>query len=177
MQNSHIRNIHPAKLLVKSINILPKGRVLDIAMGGGRNSVYLARMGYAVEGIDISEEAVNSALALAEKSGVKIKTRITDLEADCRIKKNYYDVIICFNYLQRSLISQIKEGLQTGGIVVYETYTLKQAKFGRPRNPDHLLKPNELLNMFRDFHCHRYFEGILDSRKAVAGIVAEKIRM
>ena len=34
MQNSHIRNTHPAKLLVKSINILPKGRVLDVAMGG-----------------------------------------------------------------------------------------------------------------------------------------------
>ena len=71
---------------------------------------------------------------------------------------------------------QIKEGLRTGGMVVYETYLIDQPQFGKPRNPDYLLKHNELLDIFRGFRCLRYREGIIENRKAVAGIVAEKIK-
>ena len=84
-------------------------------------------------------------------------------------------MIVCFNYLQHSLIPQIKDGLRKGGIIVYETFIVDQAQFGKPKNPDYLLKQNELLNLFRDFHCLRYREGIIENRKAIAGIVAEKI--
>ena len=42
------------------------------------------------------------------------------------------------------------------------------------KNPNHLLKHNELLRMFRDFRCIRYHEGVLEEKKAVAGIIAEK---
>jgi tellurite methyltransferase len=76
--------------------------------------------------------------------------------------------------LQRSLIPQIKDGLKTGGILVYETFIVDQARFGKPRNPDFLLKHNELLDMFRDFRCLRYREGVFENRKALAGIVAQK---
>ena len=83
-------------------------------------------------------------------------------------------MIICFNYLQRSLMPQIKEGVRRGGMVVYETFIVDQARFGRPRNPDHLLGHNELLDMFRDFYCLRYREGIM-GEKAVASIVARRL--
>jgi len=69
----------------------------------------------------------------------------------------------------------MKEALRTGGMIVYETYIVDQAWFGRPRSPDHLLEQNELLQMFREFRCLRYREGIIESRKALAGIVAEKV--
>ena len=52
----------PSTFLVENIDLLPLGRALDVAMGSGRNSIYLARMGFQVEGIDISEEAVQTAL-------------------------------------------------------------------------------------------------------------------
>ena len=92
------------------------------------------------------------------------------------IEKGIYALIICFNYLHRSLIKQIKDGLLYGGMVVYETYITDQARlFGKPRNPDYLLKHNELLNMFRDFRCLRYREGVVGDRRAIAGIVAQKI--
>ena len=71
---------------------------------------------------------------------------------------------------------QIKGGLRSGGMVVYETYLIDQPRFGKPRNPDYLLKHNELLDIFRGFRCLRYCEGIIENRKAVAGIVAEKIK-
>ena len=146
-----------------------------MAMGNGRNAIYLARMGFKVEGVDLSSEAVNNAIGAARKVGVTIKARVTDLEGSYYIEKDAYDVIICFNYLQRSLIPQIKDGLRRGGIVVYETFIVDQAQFGKPKNPDYLLKHNELLNMFHDFRCLRYREGIIKSHQAIASLIAEKI--
>ncbi|MBU1052505.1 MAG: methyltransferase domain-containing protein [Proteobacteria bacterium] len=164
-----------SSFLVENINLLPKGRVLDIAMGEGRNSIYLASLGFKVQGIDISEEAIKIAEKNARQSGVDISTHVVDLEKDTYITEDSYDVIICFNYLQRSLIPKIKAGLCTGGFVVYETFIIDQIQFGKPHNPDFLLKHNELLDMFRDFRCLRYHEGIVENQKAVAGIIAQKI--
>ncbi|MFC1846121.1 class I SAM-dependent methyltransferase [Chloroflexota bacterium] len=172
----HKENGQPSKFLAENIRILPIGRALDIAMGSGHNAVFLAQMGFDVRGIDISAEAVNNALDLAKEFNVVIKAEVVDLESDFTIKKGYYDVIICFNYLQRSLIPQIKDGLRPGGMIVYETFIAEQATlFGKPKNPDFLLKHNELLDMFRDFRCLRYREGIIEDQKAAASILAEKI--
>jgi tellurite methyltransferase len=71
----------PAHFLADNIGLLPRGRALDVAMGSGQNSVYLARMGFQVEGIDISAEALNNALELAQKNGVTINAKVIDLEA------------------------------------------------------------------------------------------------
>lgn len=165
---------NPSQFLVDNLKLLPKGRVLDVAMGNGRNSIYLAEEGFEVEGIDISAEAVNQALKAGVKAGAKIKATVADLEGNYELEQEAFDVIICFNYLQRSLVPKIKQGVSAGGMVVYETYIVDQPRFGRPKNPDYLLRHNELLDMFRDFRCIRYREGIIEDRKAVAGIVAQK---
>jgi tellurite methyltransferase len=165
----------PARFLVENIDLLPKGRVLDIAMGDGRNAIYLASLGFKAEGIDISQENTDKALAAARDINVAIKAHVVDLEKDPYIQRGAYDVIICFRYLQRSLFPYIKNGLKEGGVVVYETYTIDQLQFGKPKNPDFLLRHNELLNLFRDFHCIRYHEGIIYDKKAMAGIIAIKL--
>ena len=151
----------PSKFLANNISLLSKGKVLDVAMGRGRNAIFLAGMGFEVEGVDISQESVDKALETASKSGVEIKGVVADLETSYHIRESAYDVIICFNYLQRSLIEDIKAGLRPAGMIVYETYIIDQARFQRPKNPDYLLKHNELLHMFRDFRCLRYHEGII----------------
>ena len=174
MTDFHENGFEPAQFLVQNVELLPKGRVLDLAMGSGRNSIYLAGLGFTVEGVDMSPEAINSALELALKAGVNIKAKVADLEGNYFVKKDAYEVIICFNYLQRSLIPQIKDGLLRGGMVVYETFLVDQAQFGKPKNPDYLLNHNELLNMFRDFRCLRYHEGIIGGRRAIAGIISQK---
>ena len=167
----------PSAFLVQNMALLPEqGKVLDVAMGTGRNAVYLARRGYEVDGIDISQEAIEAALALAQKEGVPVNVMPADLESGYILPHSVYDVIICFNYLHRPLIPQIKDALKPDGIVVYETFIADQAQFGKPRNPDHLLKHNELLDMFGNFRCLRYHEGIYPGPKAVAGIVAQKIQ-
>ena len=174
MTHQHDRSLEPARFLADNLEILPRGRALDVAMGSGRNAIYLARMGFEVEGIDISSEAVNAAIERARSVGVSMKARVADLEVDYRIEKGAYHIILCFNYLQRSLIPQIKEGLRVGGMVVYETFIVDQARFGKPKNPDYLLKHNELLEIFRDFRCLRYREGLIAEERAVASIIAEK---
>lgn len=165
----------PSLFLMEHAHLLPTGRALDLAMGNGRNAIFLAQIGFNVEGIDISSKAVNTALEAAHGFGINLTGHVVDLEKEPYIQKDGFDVILCFYYLQRSLISNIKEGLRTGGMIVYETYIIDQARFGKPKNPDHLLKHNELLEMFRDFRCLRYREGIIEDQKAIAGIVAEKV--
>jgi tellurite methyltransferase len=171
----HENTFEPAKFLRDNIMLLPKGRAIDVAMGNGRNAVFLAKMGFAVEGVDISPDAVKTALEAARDAGVAIKADVANLEGDYRIKASAYDVIICFRYLQRSLIPQIKEGLRRGGMVVYETFTVEQVRFGKPSNPEYLLKYNELLHLFLDFRCRFYQEGILETGKAMARLIAEKL--
>jgi len=127
--------------------------------------------------VDISPEAVTAARESAQKAGVTIRTQAADLERGYRIARNTYDVIICFNYLQRSLIPQIKDGVRQGGVVVYETFLVDQAQWGKPKNPDFLLRHNELLDLFRGFRCLRYREGIVEDegdRRAIASILARK---
>ncbi len=171
---SHDHDGGPAPFLVENVELLPHGRVLDIAMGSGRNAIYLAGLGFAVEGVDISEEKIRAAEAGAREEGVTVTARVADLEKGYTIAPQAYDVIICFRYLQRSLIPAIKDGLKRGGVVVYETFIVEQAKFGKPSNPDFLLGHNELLHMFSDFRCLRYHEGIMNNQRAVAGIIAQK---
>jgi len=76
-----------------------------------------------------------------------------DLGQEC------YDLVINFNYLQRSLFHQIQRSLRPGGVVIFETYLLGQQAIGHPKNPAYLLGYNELLNAFRDFRVLWYREG------------------
>jgi methyltransferase family protein len=76
------------------VGLLPKGQVLDLAIGEGRNAIFLATQGFDVTGIDISEEGLKKAQALATKHGVRIITIVADLET-YKIPANTFDVIIC----------------------------------------------------------------------------------
>lgn len=173
-EDTHRRQ--PARFLIYNLGLLPRGRALDIAMGYGENAVFLASNGFQVEGVDISGEAVAGALEAARRAGVTIAATVADLGKDYVAPGNTYDVIIVFYYLQRSLIPSLKAALKEGGTIVYETFIIDQARFGRPSNPEHLLQHNELLHLFRDFRCLRYREGLVKEGKAVASIVAQKTR-
>jgi SAM-dependent methyltransferase len=144
-------------------------------MGEGRNAVFLAKNGYAVDGCDISEMAVKKAQELAKENNVTIHAFAADLE-NYQLPKDTYDVIACFYYLQRDLIPQIKGALKSGGMVIYETYTIEnwERGFEGPKNKDYLLKPNELLDLFKDLKIIYYRELVLNNKKAIASLIAKK---
>lgn len=169
---AYIFGKQPISFLVEHLDLLPKGKALDIAMGEGRNGVYLATKGFDVTGLDISEKGLAKARQLAAERGVSIATEVVDLQQH-RLEKNAYDVVLCTYYLQRDLFPQIREALKSGGVAVVETYTLEHRKY-RPRFREaYLLRTNELLEHFRDMTILRY-QFVDDGNAAYASIIARK---
>ena len=166
----------PSRILIQLLSILPKGKALDIACGEGRNGIFLAKNGYEVDSIDISSVALERGGEAARREDLKINFVQTDLE-NYQIPPETYDLIINFNYLQRSLVPAIKRGLKKGGVVVFETYTLEQQAIGHPKNPEFLLKSNELLHLFSDLHIFFYREGIFEEggKKAIASLAGMRV--
>src|SRR5512139_2260664 len=169
----------PNPFLKKHIHLLPKGKVLDIASGEGRNAVFLAQQGFEVYAVDISGKGLKKVQKLAREQGVKIKTLLVDLD-QYQIKRDRYDLIANFYYLKRRLIPRIKKGIKKGGRVIFETYLLEHRTLGTggPKQAKYFLKPNELLRLFKNFRILFYREGIFKEggrKKAVASLIAEKI--
>lgn len=154
------------------------GRALDIATGKGRNALFLAKKGFSVDATDISEVALKEARRQAEQEGLAITFKQADLE-DLELPEAAYDVILNFNFLQRSLIPEMKKALKLGGYIVFETYLIDQRVLGHPRNPAYLLGHNELLELFRDFRILNYREGkFAEGGKEAyrAGLFGQKVR-
>ena len=169
----------PAEFLQEHAAILGTGgAALDIAMGAGQNGVFLAERGYSVTGVDRSSAAAALAQEYAREKGVSIDAVAADM-LDWPFSENYFDVILNFNFLERALAHRIKAGLKKGGLLFFETYTLDQQRFDGPHNPDFLLKPNELLESFRDLFVVFYHERIepdgAGSYRALASMIAKKL--
>lgn len=150
----------PVRFLAENYQYIPfEGTVLDMGMGEGRNAVFLAQKGYRVTGIDISSVAVKKAYMLAEEFGVKFKGVVASLN-DYKIPPASFDAIICFYYVDRSLIEKMKTWLKPGGILIYEAYTVREmrTKKAPEYNPDYYLKEQELLHLFSGMRVLKYEE-------------------
>ena len=156
---------------------LSPGRALDLATGKGRNALFLAERGFQVVAIDISGVALEAARKRAHARSLRISWRQEDLER-LTLPDEEYDLILNFNYLQRSLIPQIKTALKVGGHVIFDTYLVDQQAIGHPKNPAYLLDHNELLQSFREFRVLYYREGKITEKGSVAfraGLLAQKL--
>ncbi len=168
----------PLEFLRNSISLLPRGKALVLAMGEGRNAVFLAEQDFDVEGCDISPVAIRKANKLAAERGVQLKAFEADLEK-YKLGREKYELITCFYYLQRDLIPELKAALRPGGVVIMETYTVENLKIGLhgPRKREYLLEENELLRLFMDIGMKILFyrETVIDGEKAIASIIAERV--
>lgn len=148
----------PSTTLVRLLTLLPRGRVLDVACGEGRNAVFLAGNGFTVDAVDSSPSAIEEGKRIAEEAGAEVNFILADINGYV-ISPDTYDLIINFNFLERRLAPQIIRGLKSGGALLFETFAIEQRKIGRPKNPDYLLGPNELLRLFGVLHIAYYREG------------------
>ena len=167
----------PSQLLTEYLPLLSKGKALDVAMGKGRNAIFLASNGFEVVGLEKDKESIDTCLTEAKKLGVHVDARCIDLENfdSCQIEKSAYDVIICFCYLQRNLIPSMKDALRPGGFLLYETFLIDQhIKTGHPRHREYCLEHNELLRLFIDFRIIHYHEGQDAKGTYKASLVAQK---
>jgi SAM-dependent methyltransferase len=116
----------------------PGGSALDLASGGGRHSQLLLDHGLRVTAVDRDPDQQPDALGLA-----KIKA---DLEAGrpWPLAGQRFDLIVVTNYLYRPILPDILAAVAPGGLLLYETFALGNERFGKPSNPDFLLRPGEL---------------------------------
>ena len=155
----------PARFLVQQLHRLPKGKVLDMAAGSGRHSLFFAAHGYQVEAIDRDAQALAHLSATARKRKLTtVITRITDLEQPAPYEpdlgKETYDVIVVFFYLYRSLFPCLIEALKPGGVLVYETFTIDNYFHHKhPKRWEFCLAHNELLRLTSSLHVLHYDEG------------------
>ena len=168
----YITGKEPSLWLQENAGLIIKGgKALDIAGGEGRNSVFVAGKGFEVTCLDISEKGLQKAQALAQEKNAKITTVLADLDNNS-LKENEYDLVLCFNFLDRSLFSGIRQTLKPGGLLFYETFTVDYLKYSSFKK-EWVLEANELLQAFSDFRILRYQE-VDENPKAFASLVAQK---
>lgn len=168
----------PAPFLVEHIGLLPgRGRALDVAMGTGRNALYLASLGYQVTGVDISPVAVDFCQREAQRRGLAVEAVCADVGA-YPLPQAAFDVVLNFYFLDRPLCPRLAEALRPGGVLVFETFTREQRRYGwGPQQDAFLLRPGELAQLFPNLETLVYREGTVESErgpKAVAGLVARR---
>ncbi|MGE0659750.1 MAG: class I SAM-dependent methyltransferase [Reyranellaceae bacterium] len=133
----------PSPWLARWIGLLPpEGTALDVACGSGRHLRLLRDRGHRATGID------RDVSGLAALDGVEI------VEADLEtgpwpLPGRRFAAVLVSNYLHRPLFPDLRAALEPGGLLVYETFAAGNEKYGRPSNPDFLLRAGELLDMAR----------------------------
>ncbi len=151
--------------------------ILDLASGAGHNGLLLAKMGLPVTFADKSATALSLVEQHLQEAGLSGRVWQLDLEQAGiePLSGQCYSAILVFRYLHRPLFPALMNAVATGGLVVYETFTIENRRFGRPKNSDYLLQPGELASIFQDWEIIHSFEGILQNPdRAVAQIVARK---
>lgn len=124
----------PNGFLVENFNHIPKGRVLSLAEGEGRNAVFLAKQGYSVTAVDTSLVGLNKARKLAEENGVVVEFIHADL-ADYDLGENKWDGIVSIfiplpSSLRKELYKKVIAGLKQNGVFLLEAYTPDQLNHG-----------------------------------------------
>ncbi len=136
----------PSPWIVRwGVAVLPEGRVLDVACGGGRHCEWFAGRGHRVLGVDRDP-------GIARLPGVNagIEVLVADIEGGpWPLGERRFDAVVVTNYLHRPLLRTLVEAVAPGGWLLYETFAAGNERFGKPSNPDFLLRPGELLELVR----------------------------
>lgn len=138
--------------------IARRGEVLDYACGGGRHARWLAARGFRVEAAD------RDGVVLELLAGLpNVQPRVVDLEAGpWPYAGRRFDAVVVTNYLFRPRLAELPRLLGPGGVLIYETFMVGNERFGKPTNPDFLLRPGELLDLVRPgFHVVAFEQGEL----------------
>jgi SAM-dependent methyltransferase len=135
----------PSDWVVRWTPLLPPGaQVLDVACGHGRHVHWLRHAGHQLTAIDRDPALLAPLAALATAV-------LADLEADAwPLPGRQFDAVIVTNYLWRALFPALKAAVAPGGLLIYETFAQAHAALGRPRRPEFLLRPGELIDVLRD---------------------------
>jgi SAM-dependent methyltransferase len=140
----------PSAWVLRWAPLIARGPVLDVACGSGRHARWLAARGLEVVAVDREAQAIG---------GVRF------VQADLEGGKPWpfagerFGAIVVTNYLHRPLFPTLCAALAPGGILIYETFMTGNERFGRPSNPQYLLRPGELLEGFGRLRVRAFEQG------------------
>jgi SAM-dependent methyltransferase len=174
----------PSDWVVRWTPLLPSGaHVLDVACGHGRHVHWLAGAGHRVTAVDGDASLLGPLAGLAT-------TLAADLEAEAwPLPGQRFDAVLVTNYLWRPLFPALKAAVAPGGLLIYETFAQAHAALGRPRRPEFLLRPGELIAVLHeraepdppaalpseDWRVIAFEEGRLPARGGVPERVVQRI--
>ena len=137
--------LDPSPWVLRWARMIPQGEVLDLACGRGRHVRVFTSLGHDVTALDRDAEA------LSGLGGIRgVRTLQADLEGGqpWPLAGRHFAGIVVTNYLHRPLFAHLLAALEDGGVLIYETFMLGNERYGRPSNPEFLLRPGELLDAF-----------------------------
>ena len=151
----------------------PAGRVLDVAAGSGRHTRFFLGRGHPVTAVDRDMSGL-----VDLKDDPALESVEFDLEtgAPWPFAGREFEAVVVTNYLHRPILPGIVAVVAPGGVLLYETFARGQERFGRPENPDFLLKPGELLDSVRGRLRVLAYEDLIlnDPTRAVQRIAASR---
>jgi SAM-dependent methyltransferase len=140
----------PSEWVVRWAPQVKRGPVLDVASGPGRHARFFAARGLEVVAVDRAPQNIPG---------------VSFVQADLESGKPWpfagqrFGAIVVTNYLHRPLFPSIAASLVEGGVLIYETFMIGNERFGRPSNPDFLLRPGELREAFASLRILAFEEG------------------
>ena len=146
----------PSAWVLRWAPLITHGTVLDVACGSGRHANYFLDRKIKVVAIDREPQTIPGARFVQ-----------ADLEdgSPWPLPGERFEGIVVTNYLYRPLLGILQESLAEGGVLIYETFMLGNERFGRPSNPEHLLRPGELREAFSGLAVRGFEESEVDLPK------------
>ena len=140
----------PSGWVVRWAPLVTQGTILDLACGGGRHAKFFLERNLKVAAVDRDAQDIPGARFIR-----------ADLEdgSPWPLPGERFEAVVVTNYLHRPLFPKILESLRPGGVLIYETFMLGNERFGRPSNPEFLLRSGELLQAFAGLQVQGFEEG------------------
>jgi SAM-dependent methyltransferase len=145
MATSRPDDIPASAWIARFAPLVPAGPVLDLAAGSGRHSLLMRALGHEVVAVDRDP----STLAARAVPGIEAIAEDLETGAMPACLGRRYAAVVVTNYLHRPILPAIVGAVAPGGWLLYETFAVGNERFGRPGNPDFLLRPGELLEAVR----------------------------
>ena len=144
----------PNQFLKENLHKLPKGKILFVAEGEGRNAVFAAQNGYEVVAFDYSESAKSKALTLAKEQNVQLNYLVSDV-MDLSFEPESFDAMVfIFTHfpavIRKQAHQKLVSFLKPKGKILFEAFSKEQLNYtsGGPKDIDMLFSEEEVKNEF-----------------------------
>lgn len=153
------RKSNPASLLQQWASRAKRGKALDIACGAGRNAIYLAAEGFAVDAIDISAQGLQLASEAAAAQSLSIHWIEHDLDNDTSFTDDY-ELIVVLWYVNLPLIERLADRLAPGGVLISEQHLVSEQDVIGPRTDAFRVAPGALREAAAKLEILHYREAV-----------------